>query len=688
MGSAITYDSTRGTESGEERFKKFANNSGVVVSHRLAKSSWASRYNSLDIKSDAPKTVLGGDRAYNPTGQSRVDSCLAKDIWGRSVPYNIAFVQEETAPMAKSLASHINSKGRPQSGAIKIGASVSPTTSKNAYSEDEEWRGGMALLMDHNVIRKMLQEEEGISPSGKGVREDWGGWVGVGPAVVGGQGTLGLCAVGGVLVGSVGRLGEGVGWEWWESDGGWGSKEGLGSGQREGALGISGPRGIVVRGVRGADLGVDVREVVLVRGELVDGGGAGGGGCGWWLFFGGAGGGEWWVKSGRKGWVLEARNSAVGGRRDGECSGCSCGGTGAEGGRWGGGGSGEKWWEGGGAGGGARKLCGVVGRMEGEGGRGLIATDRLEVMVGGGVGRLAGSAIDPFHPSGGDEDRVSELGTARAGQYGQRRPGRHGWGGGGGRIVKRMGTGGVVLGGIDAGGQGRRVIGAWGGWRPRCSPGRGVGCEGRWRESEGVRWRRWWGLMGGGQRQGGSASCGMGPPGEVGSGLVRVVGWRWGGLWERRSAVPTWMVHGEVEGGGGGGAPCQVERSGTLRTWGAGSVMGWGRLGWLVVDGGGVVGGGVWGEWAVERARNLMVGGGWLSGGGRAGSVDGRSKSGSGREGRWAGGGWLESVGVGGGGVHRGGRGALEGLGVGVAKGGGVAWGWWAVVVVWGGGGG
>ncbi|GKC21364.1 hypothetical protein Tco_1023514 [Tanacetum coccineum] len=30
MGSAITYDSTRGTESGEERFKKFANNSGVI----------------------------------------------------------------------------------------------------------------------------------------------------------------------------------------------------------------------------------------------------------------------------------------------------------------------------------------------------------------------------------------------------------------------------------------------------------------------------------------------------------------------------------------------------------------------------------------------------------------------------------------------------------------------------------
>ncbi|GKF70806.1 hypothetical protein Tco_0203863, partial [Tanacetum coccineum] len=35
MGSAITYDGTRGTESGEERFKKFANNSGVVGGERF-----------------------------------------------------------------------------------------------------------------------------------------------------------------------------------------------------------------------------------------------------------------------------------------------------------------------------------------------------------------------------------------------------------------------------------------------------------------------------------------------------------------------------------------------------------------------------------------------------------------------------------------------------------------------------
>ncbi|GKB99017.1 GATA transcription factor 7 [Tanacetum coccineum] len=32
MGSAITYDCTRGTKSGEESFKEFANNSGIIAS--------------------------------------------------------------------------------------------------------------------------------------------------------------------------------------------------------------------------------------------------------------------------------------------------------------------------------------------------------------------------------------------------------------------------------------------------------------------------------------------------------------------------------------------------------------------------------------------------------------------------------------------------------------------------------
>ncbi|GJR80873.1 hypothetical protein Tco_0151658 [Tanacetum coccineum] len=35
MGSAITYDCTRGTKSGEESFKKFANNSGIIGGERF-----------------------------------------------------------------------------------------------------------------------------------------------------------------------------------------------------------------------------------------------------------------------------------------------------------------------------------------------------------------------------------------------------------------------------------------------------------------------------------------------------------------------------------------------------------------------------------------------------------------------------------------------------------------------------
>ncbi|GJU80828.1 hypothetical protein Tco_1283193 [Tanacetum coccineum] len=35
MGSAITYDCMRGTKSGEESFKKFANNSGIIGGERF-----------------------------------------------------------------------------------------------------------------------------------------------------------------------------------------------------------------------------------------------------------------------------------------------------------------------------------------------------------------------------------------------------------------------------------------------------------------------------------------------------------------------------------------------------------------------------------------------------------------------------------------------------------------------------
>ncbi|GJT22522.1 hypothetical protein Tco_0892459 [Tanacetum coccineum] len=63
MDFAITYDSTRGTESGEERFKEFANNSGVEE---------------------------------NPPEQSRLGIFFSKEIFeGRVIRIHYAFVQDE-----------------------------------------------------------------------------------------------------------------------------------------------------------------------------------------------------------------------------------------------------------------------------------------------------------------------------------------------------------------------------------------------------------------------------------------------------------------------------------------------------------------------------------------------------------------------------------------------------------------
>ncbi|GKF30258.1 hypothetical protein Tco_0100056, partial [Tanacetum coccineum] len=60
----------------------------------------------------------------NPPEQSLLGIVFSKEIFeGGVIRIHNAFVQDETAPMAKSLASHISSKGKSQSGAIKIGAS-------------------------------------------------------------------------------------------------------------------------------------------------------------------------------------------------------------------------------------------------------------------------------------------------------------------------------------------------------------------------------------------------------------------------------------------------------------------------------------------------------------------------------------------------------------------------------------
>ncbi|GKA91501.1 hypothetical protein Tco_0813371 [Tanacetum coccineum] len=73
----------------------------------------------------------------NPPEQSRLGIFFSKEIFeGGVIRIHNAFVQDEaysafprrclkTAPMAKLFASHISSKGKSQSGAIKIGASIS-----------------------------------------------------------------------------------------------------------------------------------------------------------------------------------------------------------------------------------------------------------------------------------------------------------------------------------------------------------------------------------------------------------------------------------------------------------------------------------------------------------------------------------------------------------------------------------
>ncbi|GJY32598.1 hypothetical protein Tco_0417067 [Tanacetum coccineum] len=64
-------------------------------------------------------------KEQNPSEQSRLRIFLSKEILkGGMIRIHSAFVHNETAPKAKSLASHISSNGSFQSGAIRIGASV------------------------------------------------------------------------------------------------------------------------------------------------------------------------------------------------------------------------------------------------------------------------------------------------------------------------------------------------------------------------------------------------------------------------------------------------------------------------------------------------------------------------------------------------------------------------------------
>nr|GEW23941.1 hypothetical protein [Tanacetum cinerariifolium] len=132
MSTAITYDSSRGTKSGEERFKEFANNTDVVDGERF-------RFNTFRQIIDRHKNI------FVPSRTPRAP---------RAPP---------TAPMAKSLASHISSKGKSQLGAIKIGASVD----FNTLFEEEE-RGIFFKKTGHRpgYLRKILYESsiEAVMP--------------------------------------------------------------------------------------------------------------------------------------------------------------------------------------------------------------------------------------------------------------------------------------------------------------------------------------------------------------------------------------------------------------------------------------------------------------------------------------------------------------------------------------------
>ncbi|GKD90936.1 hypothetical protein Tco_1366443 [Tanacetum coccineum] len=107
----------------------------------------------------------------NPPEQSRLGILFSKKIFeGGMVRMHDAFVHDEvrpeffksihygkTAPIAKSLASHMSSKGKSQSGAIKIGASVNFLLSvlkdsihsfekKNGVSFSSKWVIGRAIF--------------------------------------------------------------------------------------------------------------------------------------------------------------------------------------------------------------------------------------------------------------------------------------------------------------------------------------------------------------------------------------------------------------------------------------------------------------------------------------------------------------------------------------------------------------
>ncbi|GKF17209.1 hypothetical protein Tco_0062127 [Tanacetum coccineum] len=61
MCSTITYDGSKGTESGEERFKKFANYPGVVGGERFRFNPFSQVIDSHKPKESGIKDLFGGE---------------------------------------------------------------------------------------------------------------------------------------------------------------------------------------------------------------------------------------------------------------------------------------------------------------------------------------------------------------------------------------------------------------------------------------------------------------------------------------------------------------------------------------------------------------------------------------------------------------------------------------------------
>nr|GEU73474.1 hypothetical protein [Tanacetum cinerariifolium] len=148
--TAITNDGTRGSKPSKERFQEFPNNSGVIdcepiesgVKHlfgslvRAMVSSGGSIMASLEnvngfLVVNTPLDDLicidfkqeGVIPKENPSEQSRLGIFLVKEIFeGRVIRIHNAFVHDQDHTYGKVACIAHNSKGKSQSGAIKIGA--------------------------------------------------------------------------------------------------------------------------------------------------------------------------------------------------------------------------------------------------------------------------------------------------------------------------------------------------------------------------------------------------------------------------------------------------------------------------------------------------------------------------------------------------------------------------------------